>query len=106
MNLVFNGFRHYHILTCYKQAAVHKDIKILGAVEADPIARNHAEKTLGISVAETGMDAWLSSAAPSAPVARPVSKRWSTASIFSATSPSAPILMNWQKSNGFPVKRI
>ena len=59
MNLVFNGFRHYHIFTCYKQAAVHKDIKILGAVEADEIARNHAEKTLGISVATTGMEDWL-----------------------------------------------
>ena len=59
MNLVFNGFRHYHIFTCYKQAVVHKDIKILGAVEADEIARNHAEKTLGISVAKTGMEDWL-----------------------------------------------
>ena len=60
MNLIFYGFRHGHILGCYKQASENPNVAILTAIEENEGARQSAEKALGISILSDGYEKWLS----------------------------------------------
>ncbi len=60
MNVIFYGFRHGHILGCYRQAAENPNVEILAAIEENEGARQSAEKNLGISILPDGYDKWLS----------------------------------------------
>lgn len=59
MNILFYGFRHSHLISYYKKAAVHPKIRILAAVEEDAPARAAAAEKLGIAFSDKPYEAWL-----------------------------------------------
>ena len=59
MNFLFYGFRHSHLISYYKKAAVHPGIRIIAAVEENDEARNAAAEKLGIEFSTTPYEAWL-----------------------------------------------
>lgn len=63
MNILFYGFRHAHILDCYRMANKSPQIQILCAIEENEPARLSAQDKLGISIAPDGYDTWLNNPA-------------------------------------------
>lgn len=59
MNFLFYGFRHSHLISYYKKAAAHPDIRILAAVEENDAARAAAAQKLGIAFSDRSYEAWL-----------------------------------------------
>ena len=59
IKLLFNGFRHGHILALYHKAAASELVEIAGCIETDALAREAAEKSLGIRFSEESYDQWL-----------------------------------------------
>lgn len=63
MNFIFYGFRHSHLISYYKKAAVHPDIHILAAVEENVAARSEAGEKLGIAFSDQSYETWLNNPA-------------------------------------------
>ncbi len=61
MNIVFYGFRHEHIFSCFRMAQENPDIQILAAIEENAPAREKAQAQLGYPVAAEGYEQWLNS---------------------------------------------
>jgi len=59
MNFLFYGFRHSHLISYYKKAAGHADIRILAAVEDNAAAREEAAQKLGIDFSLRSYEDWL-----------------------------------------------
>jgi len=59
MNFLFYGFRHSHLISYYKKAAVHPGIRILAAVEENAAVRREASEKLGITFSDQSYEAWL-----------------------------------------------
>lgn len=59
MNILFYGFRHAHILDCYRMAQANPNVQILCAIEENTPARLSAQEKLGISIAPDGYNRWL-----------------------------------------------
>ena len=59
MNFLFYGFRHVHVLDCYRMAQANPNVRILAAIEENTPARHAAQEKLGISIAADGYDRWL-----------------------------------------------
>lgn len=59
MNILFYGFRHGHILSCYRALQKHPEYTILAALEDDEAARLAAEANLGISFDLGSYSQWL-----------------------------------------------
>lgn len=59
MNILFYGFRHGHILGCFKMAQENPDVQILAAIEENEPAREKAEEQLAFPIAADGYDKWL-----------------------------------------------
>lgn len=62
MNILFYGFRHGHILSCYREAKNNPNYTIVGALEENAQARKDAEQALGIQLDEGSYQQWLSKA--------------------------------------------
>lgn len=59
IKLLFNGFRHNHILALYHKAAASDMVEIAGCIETDAPAREAAQKSLGIRFSDRSYDQWL-----------------------------------------------
>ena len=59
MRILFYGFRHGHILGCYRQAQQNPDVQIVAAIEENTPARLAAQEQLGITIDADGYDLWL-----------------------------------------------
>lgn len=59
IKLLFNGFRHNHILALYRKALESDLVEIAGCIETDVPAREAAQRSLGIRFSEESYDLWL-----------------------------------------------
>ena len=59
MNILFYGFRHGHILGCFKQAQENPEVQILAAIEENVPARQSAQTQLNFPIEADGYEKWL-----------------------------------------------